>query len=598
MKKKLLTLMTLLVCAASGAWATPTKIYDGGNLPASISTTAGETTTIGAATANTSAVLWYGRGSASIDSNSATFSDAVSFSKSIKTGGKSTYKSGSSLAGVLTFTPSKDGILKVYAKGGGKERSLYVTQSAATSTENDATIALTSVSLGDDKNGIQGIAEAFVEKDKQVVIYVTNGTYLYGMTFEESNSDLTLSSTSGSTGVSETTSFTYTTSSTGTVTVASSNGAVATATVNTATNTVTITGVAVGTANITVTQAADATYTKGIKTFVVNVYDPATVYTLSTASESIPLSQSNIGAQPYLSYDNTSWSSSQEYDGVSGTFPNLGSAGRNVTINVKGVSAFAVRDQNTTANRTYGVSVNNVELKVVTHGGTGIESSGIFETGSTDYVTIKISSKGTGSTYPIKIVLYKETVDAIVSSYEWATLSNSSNCLDFTNVTDVTAYIVTGHSGNAITKEEVTGSVPSNTGLILNGDATTYKIPVVSSGSQDVSSNKLKAGTGTAVSKADGYDRYVLSVKSDKAVFKLINSDAATVPVGKAYLEFAQTPGAPEFLNFDFTSETTGISRIDNGEWRIENVFDLQGRRVAKPTKGLYIVNGKKVVIK
>jgi len=44
--------------------------------------------------------------------------------------------------------------------------------------------------------------------------------------------------------------------------------------------------------------------------------------------------------------------------------------------------------------------------------------------------------------------------------------------------------------------------------------------------------------------------------------------------------------------------EVTGISTIGNGKPAIENAYDLTGRRVAQPTKGVYIVNGKKVVIK
>jgi hypothetical protein len=47
-------------------------------------------------------------------------------------------------------------------------------------------------------------------------------------------------------------------------------------------------------------------------------------------------------------------------------------------------------------------------------------------------------------------------------------------------------------------------------------------------------------------------------------------------------------------------SEASGIKAIDNGQLTIDNVvYDLQGRRVAQPTKsGLYIVNGRKVIIK
>lgn len=56
--------------------------------------------------------------------------------------------------------------------------------------------------------------------------------------------------------------------------------------------------------------------------------------------------------------------------------------------------------------------------------------------------------------------------------------------------------------------------------------------------------------------------------------------------------------GAPARLSFG-DDETTGISRIENSEFRIENsVYNLQGQRVNKAQKGLYIKNGKKVVMK
>lgn len=57
---------------------------------------------------------------------------------------------------------------------------------------------------------------------------------------------------------------------------------------------------------------------------------------------------------------------------------------------------------------------------------------------------------------------------------------------------------------------------------------------------------------------------------------------------------------ADEF-DFDFNLDVvTGINSIDNGKWTIDNseVYNLAGQRVVKPTKGLYIQNGKKIVIK
>ena len=56
--------------------------------------------------------------------------------------------------------------------------------------------------------------------------------------------------------------------------------------------------------------------------------------------------------------------------------------------------------------------------------------------------------------------------------------------------------------------------------------------------------------------------------------------------------------GAHE-LNVSFgDGETTGINAVKSDGFMMNGYYDLQGRKVAQPTKGLYIVNGKKVVIK
>ena len=64
---------------------------------------------------------------------------------------------------------------------------------------------------------------------------------------------------------------------------------------------------------------------------------------------------------------------------------------------------------------------------------------------------------------------------------------------------------------------------------------------------------------------------------------------------GKVYVDAPS--GAREYLGFTFDEDVTGISAIQTK--KIDNqYFNLAGQRVAQPTKGLYIVNGKKVVIK
>ena len=69
--------------------------------------------------------------------------------------------------------------------------------------------------------------------------------------------------------------------------------------------------------------------------------------------------------------------------------------------------------------------------------------------------------------------------------------------------------------------------------------------------------------------------------------------DGVVVPAGKAYLT-APAAGR-DFIGFG--TETTGIKNVESVKGEGE-VYNLKGQRVAAPTKGLYVVDGKKVVLK
>jgi len=183
-----------------------------------------------------------------------------------------------------------------------------------------------------------------------------------------------------------------------------------------------------------------------------------------------------------------------------------------------------------------------------------------------------------------------------VGEYEWATYVNSSKALDFTG-SDVKAYIVTGHSGSAITKSDALTTVAANTPLLLNASEGTYVIPVAASGTDYSATNLLKAGNGSDISPLASQTAYVLSAEDGAAKFVKVGSIKPAVPTGKAYLLFNEEIAAREFLDIDIDGVSTGIKNMKVGSE--DNVYyDLQGRRVLYPTKGLYIVNGKKVVIK
>ena len=70
------------------------------------------------------------------------------------------------------------------------------------------------------------------------------------------------------------------------------------------------------------------------------------------------------------------------------------------------------------------------------------------------------------------------------------------------------------------------------------------------------------------------------------------------VPAGKAFLVI-NVEEARELKVIFADDETTGISDgLAKDEGMNKEIFNLRGQRVAQPTKGLYIVRGKKVVIK
>ena len=78
--------------------------------------------------------------------------------------------------------------------------------------------------------------------------------------------------------------------------------------------------------------------------------------------------------------------------------------------------------------------------------------------------------------------------------------------------------------------------------------------------------------------------------------FYKVTSNGFTVRANSAYLSVSLGTGSKDMFGVD--EETNGISTIENSQLTNGNWYDLSGRRVAQPTKGIYIVNGKKVVVK
>ncbi len=182
--------------------------------------------------------------------------------------------------------------------------------------------------------------------------------------------------------------------------------------------------------------------------------------------------------------------------------------------------------------------------------------------------------------------------------------------LDFSEVTGVKAYIASGFNPatGKVLMTNVT-EVPAGTGFLVKGEANTYVIPAAAT--KYVYVNML-VGTleeTTVAQTEDSYTNYVLGKETDGVVgFYLANG--TTVSANKAYLQLptsavttSETSGAKMSLRLSFDDEdnTTGITHVreqsDSASGKTV-IYNLNGQRKQSLTKGLNIVNGKKIFVK
>lgn len=131
-------------------------------------------------------------------------------------------------------------------------------------------------------------------------------------------------------------------------------------------------------------------------------------------------------------------------------------------------------------------------------------------------------------------------------------------------------------------------TIPAGTAVILQGGEGYYSF-VPTTDAPAARDNDLKGTDEPLVT--DG-TQYVLAEKDGVVGFYQAEA-GTTIPAGKAYIEYGGT-GVKGFYfnNADGIEEMSDDKKVD-GKW-----YDLSGRRVEIPTKGMYIVNGKKVAIK
>ena len=195
------------------------------------------------------------------------------------------------------------------------------------------------------------------------------------------------------------------------------------------------------------------------------------------------------------------------------------------------------------------------------------------------------------------------TEKIVVTDAGMATYVSNYN-LNFSSATTKAYKIqVTGKGVATLTKVD---EVPAKTPVLLicdGGNGEGENIAVTTDAVSAVTDNDLVAGTGAAVATTDGeYTNMILNNGTKGIGFYLANDQ--TVAADRAYLHIATSlapvsSGAPMMMVFADEMQTTGVNDVRSKMADVRgDFFDLQGRKVANPTKGLYIVNGKKAIVK
>ena len=180
----------------------------------------------------------------------------------------------------------------------------------------------------------------------------------------------------------------------------------------------------------------------------------------------------------------------------------------------------------------------------------------------------------------------------------------SEYALDFSEVEGLKAYAATGYKSNSgvVTLTRVQ-TAEGGVGLFFKGEPGEYVVPVIES--TDEHSLNMLVGTleSTIVNGTDGeMTNYKYTVKSGTNTPMFYQfADNSTLSAGKAYLQIptAWLPAtAQKSVSIRFADgETTDIDELKGENGEVKTIYDLQGRVVENPTKGIYIVDGKKVFI-
>lgn len=261
--------------------------------------------------------------------------------------------------------------------------------------------------------------------------------------------------------------------------------------------------------------------------------------------------------------------------------------------------SYAVCSNNTRIERQFVVSAGDKEIvnkgvqwaeKDVIKKGTITEAAMTFNEGTV------IKAKGSDTNIILDYILLEKVTseDVAVSSVKFATYVPVINVVAPADVKVYTAKVNEDKSAVVLTEVPAGSVIAKGTPVLVGAEAGSYTFAASADEAAPVENNDLKAAA--ADTKGDGATIYALVEQDGKAVFAPLKEGVA-VSLGHAYLKLPAA-SATRFYSIQFGGETTGINEVNAAAKADGAYYTLQGVKTSKAAKGIYIHNGKKVVIK
>ncbi len=171
---------------------------------------------------------------------------------------------------------------------------------------------------------------------------------------------------------------------------------------------------------------------------------------------------------------------------------------------------------------------------------------------------------------------------------------------DVTLPADVKAYIV-NHAADGVATVSEVADVPANQGVVLvgqNASATSVAL-TLGTASANCSGNLLSGTNSQLTIDEAAKANYFIFGNGDNGV-GFYHPNSTTLKENRAFLPAANVSAGSSASGFrlDFGGEITGIASAIQADDANATYYDLSGRRVNRPAKGLYVKDGKKIYVK